>query len=132
MNKKTKIIFTVTALFSIICCLSAQSQFFTIKPKEVEKAEKVEKIVADSRAIAKEAGMVTSVNNYSGLDDGTKLMLNGMRKRQYLSLPVDELKINSPYGYRTDPFTGKRKLPFRELLLQEMEISQRRGFGRGF
>lgn len=31
--------------------------------------------------------------------------------RRYLSVcyPLRRMKINSPYGYRTDPFTGKRK-----------------------
>ncbi|MDR1592770.1 MAG: M23 family metallopeptidase [Prevotellaceae bacterium] len=109
MNKKTRIFFTATALFFTICCLSSQAQFFTVKAKEAEKEKIVEKTVADSQTVLKDVGAVTSVSNNSGLNDGAKRMLDGMRKRQYFSLPMDELKINSPYGYRTDPFTGKRK-----------------------
>ena len=30
-------------------------------------------------------------------------------KRTMMSLPMDTLKITSPFGYRTDPFTGERK-----------------------
>ena len=31
--------------------------------------------------------------------------------QRYLSVcyPLRKMKVNSPYGYRTDPFTGKRK-----------------------
>jgi murein DD-endopeptidase MepM/ murein hydrolase activator NlpD len=111
MNKKTIEIFILTTSISVTCCLSAKSQFYTIRAKEAEKEviEK-EKNVADSQKVAvKEADKVKSISDHSGLNDGTKSMLDGMRKRQYLSLPIDELKINSPYGYRNDPITGKRK-----------------------
>jgi murein DD-endopeptidase MepM/ murein hydrolase activator NlpD len=109
MNKKATVFFVTIALFFITCCLSAQSQFYTIRAKESEKAENVEKIAVDSQAIIREVGGVQSINDNLGLNNDTRLMLDGMRKRQYLSLPVDSLIINSPYGYRTDPFTNKRK-----------------------
>ncbi|MDR2126816.1 MAG: M23 family metallopeptidase [Prevotellaceae bacterium] len=109
MIKKAIRLFILTALIFVTCCLSAKSQFYTIRAKEPEKAEVAEKIVADSQTVVKEVDAVRSVVDNSEPDDGTKLMLDGMRKRQYLSLPVDELKINSPYGYRNDPVTGKRR-----------------------
>lgn len=35
--------------------------------------------------------------------------IRSMRREFLFSLPLKQLSINSPFGYRNDPFTGKRK-----------------------
>ena len=109
MHIYKKIFFLPMVLYLLSCCLSAQAQFFTIRAKKEEKAEVIERIVEESQDSVKEAAVVIPVSNNSGLEEDTTLMLDGMRRRQFLSLPIDEIKVNSPYGYRNDPFTGKRK-----------------------
>jgi murein DD-endopeptidase MepM/ murein hydrolase activator NlpD len=96
-------------MFLITYCISASAQFYTLLPEDRQKQKEAEKTVADSQSGTKEVTGLKSVNANLSLDGNTKVTLEGMRKRQFLALPVDCLKINSEYGYRTDPFTGKRK-----------------------
>lgn len=57
---------------------------------------------------------ITSVNEKSAPDKVSLSSADTKKKEQvarYLSVcyPLSHIKINSPYGYRKDPFTGKRK-----------------------
>lgn len=57
---------------------------------------------------------ITSVNDKSVPDKVALSSADTKKKEQvarYLSVcyPLSSVKINSPYGYRKDPFTGKRK-----------------------
>lgn len=57
---------------------------------------------------------ITSVNEKSVPDKVSLSSADTKKKEQvarYLSVcyPLSHIKINSPYGYRKDPFTGKRK-----------------------
>ena len=57
---------------------------------------------------------ITSVNEKSVPDKVSLSRADTKKKEQvarYLSVcyPLSHIKINSPYGYRKDPFTGKRK-----------------------
>lgn len=57
---------------------------------------------------------ITSVNEKSVPDKVSLSSTDTKKKEQvarYLSVcyPLSHIKINSPYGYRKDPFTGKRK-----------------------
>ena len=57
---------------------------------------------------------ITSVNEKSVPDKVALSSTDTKKKEQvarYLSVcyPLSHIKINSPYGYRKDPFTGKRK-----------------------
>lgn len=57
---------------------------------------------------------ITSVNDKSVPDKVALSSTDTQKKEQvarYLSVcyPLSSVKINSPYGYRKDPFTGKRK-----------------------
>lgn len=101
----------LTTFYLIGCLLSTHSisaQFYTIKAKEAAKAEVVEQIIENSKPEEKEVANVKPVIN-PGLGQETINLLDGMRRRQYLSLPIDSIKVNSNFGYRNDPFTGKRK-----------------------
>ncbi|MDR1370265.1 MAG: M23 family metallopeptidase [Dysgonamonadaceae bacterium] len=106
MHIKTGEIF---AIF-ITCCISSHAQFHTLLPKDKAKQRETERIVAYSQNIAvNEIDSAQPVNANPALNKNMRFLLDGMRKRLYLSLPVDEIKVNSPYGYRADPVTGKRK-----------------------
>jgi murein DD-endopeptidase MepM/ murein hydrolase activator NlpD len=111
MNTSDNIKLVTMAIILLICCITADAQFFTVRHKDKEKEVEVEaeKITAESGHIPEKTTDLSLIENMPALNENTKWMLDGMRKRQYISLPVDELKINSPYGYRTDPFTGKRQ-----------------------
>jgi murein DD-endopeptidase MepM/ murein hydrolase activator NlpD len=105
MNKRTKIFF----VFFIIYCISASAQFHTLLPKDRHAPKDTVETAVDSQGVTKEIMWLRPVNVNSSPEENTRITLDGMRKRQFLALPVDELKINSEYGYRTDPITGKRK-----------------------
>jgi len=107
MYKLIGINFITAAIFFIICCVTASAQFNTLRPKE--NTIEAEKAVAESPDREQGAAGMQSADSNPLLDENKRMVLEGMRKRQYISLPVDELKINSTYGYRNDPFTGKRK-----------------------
>ena len=87
---------------------SASAQFNTVLPKE--------------KPIPVQPQIVTSENITSNIDQSNIRItatttnieeefpeLEKFRQRKYLALPIDSLVITSEYGYRNDPFTGKRK-----------------------
>jgi murein DD-endopeptidase MepM/ murein hydrolase activator NlpD len=64
---------------------------------------------ADVRGVDSSAYQKAQNVKPSTIEENKKYVLDGMGKNQHLALPVDEPAINSPYGYRTDPISGKRK-----------------------
>ena len=92
-------------LINIFFCFPGNSQFYTIRPKD--------RINTDSTITKGKEIESLDTSQQTGIEEGIEekkySILSGMKKRMYLSLPIDELKINSTYGYRRDPFTGKRK-----------------------
>jgi murein DD-endopeptidase MepM/ murein hydrolase activator NlpD len=96
----------VILTFFVTCCVSVSAQFHTLLPKDKQKDTETK--ITDRQSVTGEVtGAPSAVNPLP--EDKANGTLEGMRKRQYLALPVDELNVNSSYGYRTDPFTGKRK-----------------------
>ena len=53
----------------------------------------------------------TGTGNTEGASGMTTDAVREVWVRRYLSVcyPLRKMKVNSPYGYRTDPFTGKRR-----------------------
>jgi len=96
------------SILTLITNLSIYGQFNTVRPKEKEKETEIENIVEQSQKNSKEISSIQSVNN-PDLQESTRKMIDTMRKRQLVSPPVDDIKITSNYGYRNDPFTGKRQ-----------------------
>lgn len=59
----------------------------------------------------KEAASITEGTSENGRTADTAEAEKKMWTTRYLSVcyPLKQIKITSPYGYRTDPFTGKRR-----------------------
>jgi murein DD-endopeptidase MepM/ murein hydrolase activator NlpD len=105
---QVKIVVIAAAILSI-ACLSAQAQFNTIYLKHKLQELAAEKIMEETAgAHAEETKQIQGTKSIN-LDEKEQYVLNGMNRRQNLALPIDELTVTSPYGYRNDPFTGKRK-----------------------
>ena len=91
------------SLIFAISCLSAIAQFNTLLPKAKMK-QNMEASEVDSAFSVK----IQSSEPVT-LEENKKYILDGMKKSRYLALPIDGLIVNSGYGYRTDPISGKRK-----------------------
>jgi len=87
------------------------AQFNTVLPKDRLKSPEADAIIEEniSNQTTDRIKTVQSSGMPDNINEPGRIVLDGMRKRQYLSLPVDELTVTSPYGYRTDPITGKRR-----------------------
>jgi len=108
MNKRQKINKIFLLLFFVIFSYNAVGQFNTLLPKDKIKEEAVDEIIAEEQGTNKTAPRQVQPLQPIKIDDEKQYVIDGMNKRQNLALPIDEIKINSPYGYRNDPFTGKR------------------------
>lgn len=96
--------------------IHAKAQFNTVSTSGSHYKVEVEKPIITANENEKEAKSksIASENKKSAPD---KVSLSGSdanREKQvarYLSVcyPLSHIKVNSPYGYRKDPFTGKRK-----------------------
>jgi murein DD-endopeptidase MepM/ murein hydrolase activator NlpD len=97
------------AFFFITYCYSAYAQFYTVLPKEKVVENEIEDIVNISQnnesQEAKPIGGTFEINTPAEIN----ATLSGLTRRQFLSLPIDTLNITSPFGWRNDPITGKRK-----------------------
>lgn len=104
-------------LISLLLLLSgnhAKAQFNTVScPGNRYKVvvENLSRTANEAEAIAES---ITSENEKSVPDKVALSSTDTQKKEQvarYLSVcyPLSSVKINSPYGYRKDPFTGKRK-----------------------
>jgi murein DD-endopeptidase MepM/ murein hydrolase activator NlpD len=98
-------------LIFVLCCFQTWAQFNTVLPKDRLKSSESDVLIEESVSSQPVGGIITaqSSGTLHNMDEPGRIVLDGMRKRQYLSLPVDELTVTSPYGYRNDPITGKRK-----------------------
>jgi murein DD-endopeptidase MepM/ murein hydrolase activator NlpD len=97
------------AHFMLFCCYAMQAQFHTLYPKD-----KIQPLADDTMRDETIGGNLEITSRAPGvqtiqINEREKILLNGMSKRQNLALPIDEISLTSAYGYRTDPFTGKRK-----------------------
>jgi len=109
MNIKMIKKFALAALYFATCCISAVAQFNTIFPKEKIPQNATDNLVADAQGIDSVASRQVQNVQAVTIDESKRYILDGMKKSQYLALPIDELIVNSPYGYRIDPINGKRK-----------------------
>jgi murein DD-endopeptidase MepM/ murein hydrolase activator NlpD len=105
-NKKVLIL-----LIFVACGVQTWAQFNTVLPKERLKSPEADVVMAENLSNQTPDGIKTvqPSGTPDTIDKPGRIVLDGMRKRQYLSLPVDELTVTSPYGYRNDPITGRRK-----------------------
>lgn len=120
-SRKTVFIFAVMnrsiiaiAAVLLLPGIHAKAQFNTVSTSGSHYKIEVEKpiITANEKEATPES--IASENKKSAPD---KVSLSGAdtnREEQvarYLSVcyPLSHIKVNSPYGYRKDPFTGKRK-----------------------
>jgi len=103
MNKMREII-SISVVFLTIwwCSFSVSAQFNTVLPKEKIKEEIVNEIIE-----AQAQGTKATIEK-ANIPEERQYVIDGMMKRQNLALPIDEIKVNSLFGYRSDPFTGKR------------------------
>lgn len=85
-------------------CFFIQAQFYTVSKQPVTcKVQKQQDLPETGEA---------SNNDSSTKVGKSKAECPNKWVRQYLcvSYPMDKLIVNSPYGWRCDPFTGKQKL----------------------
>lgn len=85
-------------------CFFLQAQFYTVSKQPVSyKAQKQQDL--------SEAGKVSKDDSSTKVGK-SKVECPNEWIQQYLSVsyPLDRMVVNSPYGWRRDPFTGKQKL----------------------
>ena len=85
-------------------CFFLQAQFYTVSKQPASCKVQKQQDLPEAREVSKD-------------DSSTKVGKSKAERpdewiRQYLSVsyPMDRLVVNSPYGWRRDPFTGKQKL----------------------
>lgn len=82
-------------------CFFLQAQFYTVSKQPV------------SYKVKKQQEDLHEVSKYSSTKVGkSKVECPNEWIQEYLSVsyPLDRMVVNSPYGWRCDPFTGKQKL----------------------
>lgn len=94
--------------------IHAKAQFNTVSYLIPRYKVCVEKSVATINEKEAMPESTTSENKESAPDKVSLSSVDTKKKEQvarYLSVcyPLSHIKVNSPYGYRKDPFTGKRK-----------------------
>ena len=107
---------TVIAITSFLMLFGshAKAQFNTVSYPNPRYKLCVEKTVATTNGKEATPEGITSENEKSVPDMVSLSSTDTKNKEQvarFLSVcyPLSSIKINSPYGYRKDPFTGKRK-----------------------
>lgn len=86
------------------CCQSMQAQFYTVNQQPIPcKVQKQQNLPEVEKVIN---------NDFSTKAGKSKAECPNEWIRKYLSVsyPLDKLTVNSSYGWRCDPFTGKQKL----------------------
>lgn len=104
-------------LISLLLLLSgnhAKPQFNTVSCSSNRYKVVVENLSRTTNETEATPEIITSENGKSVPDKVALSSTDTKKKEQvarYLSVcyPLSHIKINSPYGYRKDPFTGKRK-----------------------
>lgn len=103
-----KILLTVTAGISL-CVMPVKAQFNTVAAVSNRYKVEILQTVTDNTELTPESG--TSVQDTSTdvltSDDTDKKMW--MNRYMSVSYPLRHIRITSPYGYRKDPFTGKKR-----------------------
>lgn len=108
---KTRILI---ALLLLLSGNHAKAQFNTVSRPVNRYKVTVENPTRTTNKAEVTPESITSVNDKSVPDKVALSSADTKKKEQvarYLSVcyPLSSVKINSPYGYRKDPFTGKRK-----------------------
>lgn len=108
---KTRILI---ALLLLLSGNHAKAQFNTVSRPGNRYKVTVENPTRTTNKAEVTPESITSVNDKSVPDKVALSSADTKKKEQvarYLSVcyPLSSVKINSPYGYRKDPFTGKRK-----------------------
>lgn len=85
-------------------CLFLHAQFYTIGKKIASNKVQKQKDLPDDGKVGK--------GDFSAKVEKATVEYSSEWLQRYLSVsyPMDELTVNSPYGWRRDPFTGKQKL----------------------
>lgn len=104
MNK-TQAFLTFAILIN--CFAEINAQFYTVLPKkeeavELKKQTSEEETINFTSTLAKE-----TISEKDKREQHS--FLSTLNQRQYLSLPIDTLVVTSGYGYRADPFDGRKK-----------------------
>jgi murein DD-endopeptidase MepM/ murein hydrolase activator NlpD len=108
MNKIQKYNFVYFLLFFAVFSYNAAGQFNTLLPKEKIKEEVVDEIIAEAQGTNSTSTRKVESLQSIKIDEEKQYVIDGMNRRQNLALPIDQINVNSPYGYRNDPITRKR------------------------
>lgn len=85
-------------------CFFLQAQFYTVSKQPVSyKIQKYQEDPPEAGKVSKDSSTIVGKSKVGYPDEWIQ---------QYLSVsyPLDRMFVNSPYGWRRDPFTGKHKL----------------------
>lgn len=109
----SRTVIAITA-FLMLFGTHAKAQFNTVSYPNPRYKVCVEKTVVSTNEKEATPEGITSKNEKSVPDKASLSSTDSVRLEhieRYLSVcyPLSSIKINSPYGYRKDPFTGKRK-----------------------
>ena len=104
----------VIALLLLLSGNHVKAQFNTVSCSGYRYKVTVENSTRTTNKAEATPESITSENEKSVPDKVSLSSTDTKKKEQvarYLSVcyPLSHIKINSPYGYRKDPFTGKRK-----------------------
>ena len=96
------------ALFILInYCLHIKAQFHTIASRPLHnKMEKVnDRPKSETVGVKDSLAMEGKIENMVDRD-------KWLERYMSVSLPLEKIKVTSPYGMRNDPFTGKKKMHY--------------------
>jgi len=85
-------------------CFFLQAQFYTVSKQPVSyKVQKQQEDLPEAGKVSKDSSTIVGKSKVECPNEWIQ---------QYLSVsyPLDRMIVNSPYGWRRDPFTGKQKL----------------------
>ena len=96
------------ALFILInSCLHTKAQFYTIASHPLQnKVETVkDRPKSETVGVKDSLAMEGKIENMVDRD-------KWLERYMSVSLPLEKIKVTSPYGMRNDPFTGKKKMHY--------------------
>ena len=92
--------------------IPAMAQFNTVSSaSDYYREESVQAATKDKETASDNTGSGKGVSENTGKSGARGDVQRQMVVERYLSVsyPLPRIKVTSPYGYRKDPFTGKRK-----------------------
>ena len=92
--------------------IPAMAQFNTVpSASDYYREESVQAATKDKETASDNTGSGKGVSENTGKSGARGDVQRQMVVERYLSVsyPLPRIKVTSPYGYRKDPFTGKRK-----------------------